>query len=440
MTSNVITMAKESQDRPRILIVGEHPAVRSGNSMMLEGIMKQLDRDKYQATLFLLDTNAAMDSMWYYTYGEGKEIIGSYISSQAPGRDSWGPKKLLSLLENVNFHMVLFVGIDFWRYSSIEEELYKMSSDGLKWAHIMPYDLPYLSKIWSYSIERIQFPYVYSKWGYNILKDEIPKIKYFRPPNGNEFLYEEDQIPRRDKNILKSQFFPDLDPESLFVFGTIAPPQKRKNLLRQIQAFSRFLHNKKLINEINFRYGKEMSYVYYLHTEENPDVLNLKYIMNEWDLPEGSVRTKLPQSVVSKEMVPILMQTFDCLLNCSIQEGLSWTVLEAMILGIPVIASESTAHIELLDDIGILVAPHETEFIDFMTPFGVSQMEGKACASQSIEKAIEIMLMNPEEIEENKIKMKERAKEWIENISNVNDLIQEVLEAQADRNVEGSLI
>lgn len=440
MTNNIITLTKESQDHPRILIVGEHPAMRSGNSMMLEGIMKQLDRDKYQATLFLVDANTAMDSMWYYTYGDGKDLIGNYISSQSPGKDIWGASKLLSLLQSISFHMVLFVGIDFWRYASIEEEIYRMASDGLRWAHILPYDLPYLSKICSYSIERIQFPYVYSKWGYDILKNKIPKIKYFRPPNGNEFLYEKDNIPYRDKNTLKSQFFPDLDPESLFVFGTIAPPQKRKNLLRQIQAFSRFLHNTELINEINNRYGKEMTYVYYLHTEENPEVLNLRYIMSEWDLPEGGVRTKPPQSVISKEMVPILMQTFDCLLNCSIQEGLSWTVLEAMILGIPIIASESTAHIELLGNIGILVTPHETEFIDHITSFGVSQMEGKACASQSIEKAIEIMMMNPEEIESNKIKMKEWARDWIANVSNINDLISEVLQTEPDKNIGGSMI
>lgn len=426
------------QHKPRILIVGEHPAIRSGNSMMLEGIMKQIDREKYNITLFLVDDGCAMDSLHNYIFDEDSPI-GTYIPA-GEKNNIWGPKKLAALFRSVNFHMIFFVGIDIWRYSLIENELYEESKNGMRWCHLFPYDLQYPSKIWPSVIEKVQFPFVYSKWGLDMVINDVPKVKYFRPPNGNEFLYEKEMIPWRDKLSLKSHFYPDLNPETLFVFGSIAPPQRRKNLIRQIKAFSLLLHNQKQIDAINEVHGKKLEFVLYLHTEENQELLNLEYLMTEWDIPEDKIRTKPPNSTVTKEMVPILMQTFDCLLNCSFQEGLSWTVLEAMILGIPIIASDSTAHKELLEEIGILVVPHETDFIIHNTPFGISQVEAKVCSSQSIAKAMEILLMNPNDIEDVKTKLMERAQEWISGIDDVNLLIEDVLNSQPDKNIEGELL
>lgn len=426
------------QEKPRILIVGEHPAIRSGNGMMLEGIMKQIDKEAYDTTLFLVDDSAAMDSLHKYTYGP-ESPIGAYIPA-GERNNIWGPNKLSALFQSINFHIVLFVGIDVWRYSGVQDQLFESSKTGMKWAHIFPYDLQYMSKIWALSIERIQFPYVYSKWGYDMLKDRVPKVQYFRPPNGNEFFYGKDRIPWRNHTVLKEQFFPDKNPENLFVFGTIAPPQKRKNLLRQIQAFSRMLHDNEFLERVNKIHGKEMEFIYYLHTEEKEEYLNFRYIMNEWDIPEDSIRTKPPKSILTKEMMPIILQTFDCLLNCSLQEGLSWTVLEAMILGIPVIASDSTAHKELLEDIGILVVPHETDFLTVNSPIGPAEIETKACSAQSIEKAMQIHLSNPEEIESNKEKAMVRAQEWISGVSNINDLLDHVKSTEPERNIEGELL
>lgn len=428
------------REKISVLLVGEHPATRSGNSMMMEGVLKQIDRSRFDATLFLMDAFAAMDTLWSYSYGPFKDIVGSYIPA-SDGGNVWGPKKLLSMMKNMSFDIIVFVGIDVWRYSLIEEEISKISeNDKMKWVHIFPYDLQYTSRVWSLSIERIQFPYVYSQWGYDMLKDSVPKIKYFRPPNGNEFFYEKKEIPRRNPTDLKEQFFPDKNPENLFVFGTIAPPQKRKNLLRQIQAFSRMIHDNEFLAKVNEVHGKEMEFIYYMHTEENEQYLNFRYLLNEWDIPEDCIRTKPPNSTLTKEMMPIILQMVDCLLNCSLQEGLSWTVLEAMILGVPVIASDSTAHKELLEDIGILVVPYETDFLTIASPIGPAEIETKACSAQSIEKAMQIHLLNPKDIEENKTKAMEKAQEWISGISSINELLDHVSSTEPDRNIEGEML
>ena len=113
-------------------------------------------------------------------------------------------------------------------------------------------------------------------------------------------------------------------------------------------------------------------------------------------------------------------------MNCTVQEGLSWTPLEAMLCGVPVIASESTAHIELVKDSGMMVPCNLDTTIRVITEGGPANVKAKKCDPVDTAKAM-IMMAKDSKLRSycsKKGLIKSRA--WLKAVSDPNALLDEM--------------
>lgn len=388
--------------KKRILFCGEHPLSSAGNGGMMAAILSQLDASKYEPACFCA--------------GEIDDSILAFnklpfpIISALDKNDYWGKEKLLKLIQNTSFDILCFLGIDIWRYADIFKPLSELrKAKRFKWVSIFPYDLQNIREDWVNWIKAFDFPYVYSRYGYNKLKKEISNIEYFRPA-----LYEKDLfIPNKNKKEIRKKYFTMLG-EHDFIFGFIGRNQFRKEPHKLIKAY--------------FQLKQEIPNIkLYLHTEMQEGVFNLTQNALDCGGKTGDILTKTQGIPYNRKQIVDIYNSIDCYINCSQQEGLSWTVLEAMSCGTPVIASNSTSHIELVKGAGVLVPCKEDSQLPLITERGSSWVETKACRVKDIKKAMKIVYEN-DALRERKAKQGlERAKKWIKGISNINDVFDKAI-------------
>lgn len=384
----------------RVLFVGEHPQAVSGNSHMLNAVLNQLDLEKYEFAVF------ACNSI-------GHPILSEYQLLEGGNNpyDEYGGKQLIAFLNKNKFDIVCFVGLDIWSYSKVFPDLINLKNrDKWKWVSIFPYDVISIRKDWFYLFNPIDYPCVYSEYGYNLLKDYIPNLIYFRPP-----LYDADKFiafSDESKIQLREKLFQNRISKDIFLFGFFGNNQFRKDPLRIIKAF--------------FEIKKEFpNTALYLHTNIGQGVYNIEQFIRDCGGQLGDVVIKKQGFPYSTKAMIEAYNVVDCLVNVSLQEGLSWTILEAMLCGVPIIASHNTAHIELLSNgAGIGVPSSELAYVPMLCANGASTfVESKACNYSSLIYAMKSIM--DENVRKN---LKERglrkAKEWLEGISNINDVFE----------------
>jgi len=405
-----------NMEKKKVLFIGVHPSTATGNGNMMMGIASQVDREKYEP--YFLTNTFNMD---FERYLEDKDIIDNIIPARnTDNEDYWGKQTVVSLMGTGYFDLCFFVGADIWIYIDIFDHIEKLkNTEGFEWGFLFPYDLPYAREDWMQWINTIPFPYVYSEFGYNIIKDYVKRIQYFRPPNGNKEIHTT-EYETFNRDHLKKNFFQDIDVEKTVILGTIGPNQKRKNIARQMKGFG--IARKKLKEKF-----PELEMIYYIHASPT-GYIDINRFAKDYDLTGGIIRTKPSDIKVDEKTMKKLICSFDCLLNCSFQEGLSWTVLEAMLCKTPVIASKSTGHIELLEDgNGILVTPYETDFLNLMTKSGPNPIEIKACDQHSIANAIEQFVTNYEQVPALKEKAYNKAIEWLSGVNDINKILDDMV-------------
>ena len=108
------------------------------------------------------------------------------------------------------------------------------------------------------------------------------------------------------------------------------------------------------------------------------------------------------------------------------QEGLSWTVIEAMYAGTPVICSDSTSHKELIEGTMNIGVPCEQEgYLPLITQFGRSTVETKSCSTTDIYMAMRSVVKEPALRAAMSKTGKEKILEWAKGCSNINDFISQ---------------
>jgi len=117
--------------------------------------------------------------------------------------------------------------------------------------------------------------------------------------------------------------------------------------------------------------------------------------------------------------------SIDCLINCTMQEGLSWTLLEAMLCGAPVIASDTTAQTELVKDVGLLVPCEEQAYVHVVTGVGSSYVDAKACSVDAIRDAIVTVAKGTGLRKKMRDVGLKKAKQWLDGVSDINELLAE---------------
>jgi len=400
----------------KILFVGEHPLGHTGNSGMLNSIINDLDTDQYDFSIFAIETQRIANNI---PIPKNISIHLATETAQDGSQDIWGPNKLLNILRTSQADLVVMVGLDIWRYSSIFNSIADLRDNiGFKWVWIFPYDLDYIRKDWVDIIKNIDFPCVYSKYGYNLLKPHVKQLEYFRPPPPyHEILHRE--VYEKRKNIRK-RIFSGVN-EDATIFGFIGNNQFRKDPQRVIKGFA-------------LAVKKNPDAVLYLHTEMNTGVFNLIQYCKDVGLKQNQVLSKKTGVILTPEYMVEIYNAIDCLVLCSFQEGLSWTVLEALKCGTPVIGSEGTAHDELLKDVGIIVPRTETAYLPLNTGEGkLTWMETKACSPNNIARAMDFFCKSKieykKELSEKSIK---RGKEWISGVNDINEFLAKTKDAKLE--------
>lgn len=385
--------------KKNILFIGDNPITASGNGNMLAAILSQLNTDIYKPACFVSGTNKTKNPFIAQPF--------NIISAE----DDPGSIKLLRILMSSKIDYLVMVGLDIWRYAHIFKQILTIKrKKPFCWIAIFPYDSFAVRKDWIEWINCVDIPCVYSKYGYDILKDYVPNLQYYKPSMwSGDVVYEQYEPEKRATT--RHEYFKEVS-DSQFVIGCVAKNQIRKNIPKLIGAFL-------LAKKENF------DLVLYLHTEfaMGTTGYNIKQMALDMGAKTGDIISKKQGVIYSEKQMVDVYNSIDCLVNCSAQEGLSWTVLQAMLCGTPVIGSRTTSQTELIKGAGTLITPTEVAYIPVITKSGASHINSLTCATDAIKRAIldvagDVNLQN----EMRKAGLK-RGKEWLSDVSDINSLL-----------------
>jgi len=167
----------------------------------------------------------------------------------------------------------------------------------------------------------------------------------------------------------------------------------------------------------------------YIHSDTDGGSFNIKHSVWDFDIPLNSVLMKRNGAIYSLEDMVRIYNSMDCLVNVSLQEGLSWTVLEAMLCGTSVIASETTAHPELLSYSDLLVPCVDRNYLPIIGAFGQTHVQTVACSIPELYKKMEQVINEKEEDRrEREEKGILKGKSWLKGVVNVNELFSKIKE------------
>ncbi len=388
--------------KKRILFVGEHPSGFTGNSHMMASVMKKINLDKFEVAVFAGTDAPRSDNIF------NNQI--SLIEGGINPKDEFGESRLINfVLSRHGFDALIFIGLDLWRYNRIFDNIIVVKKKtNFKWFNIFPYDLNTLRNDWLRWINLFDVPCVYSKFGYNLLKDHIKNLEYFHPPlhDAEKFVYYDEE----KKKATRSKLFSHLRKDA-FIFGFFGRNQFRKDPQRLIKAF--FILKKEFPN-----------IVLYLHTDLNQGVYNLEQYLLDCGGVIGDVLTKKQGAFYATEGMVDVYNSMDCLVNTSLQEGLSLTLLEGMKCGLPIIASDTTAHKELIaDGGGLSVKCTDLSYLPILTMSGSSFIEAKGVNLDHLIHCMRNVITDKILRQSLITKGLERVNEWLDNVDDINELL-----------------
>jgi len=394
-----------------VLFVGDHPLGVTGNANMMAALLEQVDRNNYIPAIFSPYPPPIRNKVF-------EDKLPNYNVTIARDERDFGGKDLINFVQHNELDVLVIVGVDIWMYAHVYDALMQLAElRGMKTICIMPYDLPEIRADFAKWFSVFDFPCVYSKYGYHTLKPYVPELRYFRPPVND---YEVFRIYSPEEKIaVRHQLFPELSDER-FLFGFIGPNQFRKDPQRAIKAF--------------FEVKKQNPNVtLYLHTDMTTGVYNLEQTLNDYaavyGAKTGDVVAKKPNIFYDRKRMVDIYNSLNCLVNTSTHEGLSWTILEAQLCGCPVVASNTTAQIELLaDGAGLPVDCHELTYVPIIAQRGRTFVESVCCSfSDLVDKMDKIV--RDDRLRRDIIKKGAKAaRQWMERSSNINKLLDEATE------------
>jgi glycosyltransferase involved in cell wall biosynthesis len=396
--------------KKRILLVGDHPYAFTGNGNMMRSLLSTIDYTKFEITCF----GVTVPTKSQFVIASTPINLPYLLIPFTPHNDEvYGGSQIVELIKKFKYDAMVIVGLDIWRYGYIFRQLDDLrSAFKIKLSGIFPYDLLKLRTDWCEWFNFFDVPCVYSEYGYNTLKDVVKNLHYFRPPLADSDLYK--KYSPEVRNAARKKILGGEENDDIFIFGFIGKNQVRKDLPRFLKVFG------EIVNPNN-----NNTYIY-LHTNFN-GVFNIHSLVQDYDIRTGSISVNKQDFTLPESEMAEIYNGIDCLVNCSLQEGLSWTILNAMLCGTPVIASKNTAHIELFENDKYLVECDELTYLHSMTAFGQSHIETKACNINSLADAMLNMSYESKEIREeigrSNIKT---AQNWLCGVSDINNLLSEL--------------
>lgn len=389
----------------KVLMVGESPYGYTGNSSMLNSILQTIDTSKYKVSVLAVETQKITNPQNTFDI----EIIPAKTIAKDGSVDEWGHIKLLDMLSSQGIDCLLMVGIDIWRYLRIFDKIISLrDKKGFKYIHIFPYELDDIREDWVKLINDIDTPCVYSQYGYNLLRGRVSRLRYFRPKHAYQDILK--VFSEEEKKATRERLFNSIGDKLLF--GFVGCNQVRKDPQKVIKAFSLF--DKKYPGIA----------VLYLHTELENGVYDLQQYSVDCGIRKGSLFTKKESTILTPEYMVEVYNCLDCFVLCSLQEGLSWTVLEALACGVHVIASSGSAHDELVKGVGMLVPRSESAYIPILSGSGnVVHADTSACSVEDIFHRMEFFYRDVHKKHDLKLERRKRFEEWSSGVSDINEVL-----------------
>jgi len=407
-------------DKERILLVGQNPDTFSGNGNMLGVLAEEVDQEKYDLCAFIKDLPDADETR--DPFSPITTLPCPYILADGKSQDPWGMEKLLKTIYNTKLDQLIFVGLDIWRYAQIFDQILELKKQkGFVWKVLVPYDLNEVRKDWLTWLNYPDQTYVYSVHGYYMLQYYKPDIKYFRPTLRFSYLY---QTPKeKDKQFLRSKIFPDVNKETE-IFLYLGANQVRKNIYNMIKGFGMAAPKNSIL---------------YMHTNNSDQIFSIDRIKRDLNIPEGKIRHNNNSRLLHPDEIAAIYQIADCHLLVSLQEGLSWTVVESKLSGLPSVLSLSTAHIDFQSQFNIapkpisFVKPDQNQLVPLVSDYGPCYLEASCCSPQAIRNGIQKHMSYVRKNPDNKAKLQENARkmgeQWLEGCHNFQ---QHIIEDKPD--------
>jgi len=224
---------------------------------------------------------------------------------------------------------------------------------GLKMIAITPLENPPLTMSWAYLLQQIDKVYFISQLGY----DEAVKAGLENAEHLVVGMDTKSWRMRTTEEYTKGRELMNISPETLVVL-TVADNQERKHLSRAMEIVAKVKHER----------GIKVKHI--LVTRENSNV--------GWKLRDYAMTVGIPSEVmifergISFKELYALYAISDAFLLTSKAEGLCMPVMEAMSVGVPVVATNCGAMSELLaEGRGFLM---ETEY-SVIDPWGNSRRD-----------------------------------------------------------------
>jgi glycosyltransferase involved in cell wall biosynthesis len=312
--------------RLKILWMSDPPTFFTGFGTVTKEILTRLSRtERYQIACLGWGYDG-----WPY---DRQELPFDIYPSNNPNlnRDT-----LAKVLEEYQPHILVTLG-DVWMIDWITDLPHRSR---LKFVPYFPLDGEPLYPPWGKFIRDADVPVTYSRFAQNLVQAALPDVRV-------ELIYH---------GVDTTVFHPIKDREhqrpgelkNRFIVGCVARNQPRKNLPTLIKAFARFCRDKP-------------EAVLYLHT--NPvdigwDILDLLKRYRVFDRTCISKSASI-QKALAKTKLNEIYNLFDVMVLPTAGEGFGLPILEAMAAGVPVIATNYTSCVELLEGRGELIAVKE---------------------------------------------------------------------------------
>lgn len=403
--------------KKKILFIGDNPLTLTGNGNMLGAIIDQIDFEEYQVAVIGTNLQTPIVNDIF------KQI--PFVNIQIDSQDVDGFNRILATIQTYKTDILFFVGTDIWVYGPIFSQILAMRErNPFKWVFLFPYDFHYYRREIGDLANMVDVPCVYSQYGYDMLSPHVDKLKYYRPPLRGSDLYKE--FSPKEKKEARRKRFSVITPNN-FIFGFVGANQIRKDPQKIIKAFLQ-------AKEVGFE-NKGVNL--YFHTNMQNGIYNLIQYSQENGAVTGDFITRGSDTPVFTDTMVEIYNSLDCLVNVSQQEGLSWTLIEAMLCGVPVIASYNTAQIELLNDaegnptVGLPVNTNISTYLRIKTVTGESWVDTKMCSAADLRGAMLLMESRPDLRRGYIAAGKLKAKEWLAGVTDINTFLAENAQIEA---------
>ncbi len=403
-----------------LLLVGDHPCSPTGNGHMMYEIAKQIDTSKIKFSILATKPRTAIETESLFEVPIWNII--DLFSERNP--NGWmATLTNLTQSKKQRVDVVLFVGHDLWMFAQVLPSLTQLKNEkDFIIASLFPFDMISVKDYILEWLKHIDLPLVYSKYGYDMLKPHVKDIEYFRPP-----LFDADQFKpysAKEKVAARLEFSKGLMKRDAFVFGFFGANQWRKDPQRLIKSFFEVKAKEKKAN-------------LYLHMELTSGIFNIDKYMRDCGDPAGFVFIKKQKYQYDTKGMVDAYNLVDCMVNTSWQEGLSWTLVEAMLCGTPIIAANNTAQMELIKGgAAFPVKCNELAYLPVETNQGQSYIETIACDRNHLTHQMLKAIRNPKLLKETGLKGLERAKDWISGIDDINKAILGAIEKRKSSKLE----